>query len=113
MSAKTPASLSSAEASLPADLNARWTEARLAYPLYAALANQFELGPHPYSPGEFPPIRPTHDIFDRDLDWLDAMDEKLRAFQIRQLPPETLNASEETLRAFIQRQLKKLEKTAA
>ena len=37
----------------------------------------------------------------------------LRAFQIRQLPPETLNASEEGLRAFLQRQLKKQEKTPA
>jgi hypothetical protein len=111
MTAKTPfpaANLSSGEttASL-ADFTARWTEARLAYPLYAALANQFNFGPLPHLAGELPPLRPTRETFDGDLAWLDAVDEKVRAFQIRQLPPEALNASEETLRAFIQRQLKK------
>jgi hypothetical protein len=61
--------------------------------------------------GELPPERPTRDIFDRDLQWLDSIDGKVRAFQIRQLPSETLNSSEEALRAFIQRQLKKPDKT--
>ena len=60
-----------------------------------------------------PPQRPTRDVFDADLKWFDTIDENLRAFQIRQLPPETLNASEEGLRAFLQRQLKKQEKTPA
>jgi hypothetical protein len=95
----------------PADFAARWTEARLAYPLYAALAAQFELAPLPYSASELPPARPTRDVFDRDLQWFDAIDEKVRAFQIRQLPPETLNSSEEALRAFIQRLLKRADKT--
>jgi hypothetical protein len=97
----------------PADFAARWTEARLAYPLYAALAAQFELAPLPYAAGELPPARPTRDVFDRDLQWFDAIDEKVRAFQIRQLPPETLNSSEEALRAFIQRLLKRADKTTA
>jgi hypothetical protein len=95
----------------PAEFAARWTEARLAYPLYAALAAQFNLAPLLYPMGEFPPQRPTRDVFDRDLRWLDELDEKVRAFQIRQLPSETLNSSEEALRSFIQRQLKKPEKT--
>ncbi len=96
-----------------ADVAARWTEARVAYPLYAALATQFELAPAPYPAGELPALRPTRDVFDRDLQWFDAIDEKVRAFQIRQLPPEVLNASEEALRAFIQRLLKRPEKTNA
>jgi hypothetical protein len=95
------------------DLTAKWTEVRLAYPLYAALANQFQLEPLPHAPGELPPEKPTREVFDRDLAWLDSVDEKARAYQIRQLPAETLNASEETLRAFIQRQLKKSGKTNA
>ena len=41
------------------------------------------------------------------------IDERVLAFQIRQLPPETLNASEQSLRAFLQRQLRKQEKTTA
>ncbi|MFY9730975.1 MAG: hypothetical protein WAK24_10220 [Candidatus Acidiferrales bacterium] len=99
--------------SAPAEVAARWTEARLAYPLYAALAAQFELAPAPYPAGELPAPRPTRDVFDRDLQWFDAIDEKVRAFQIRQLPPEVLNASEEALRAFIQRLLKRPGKTNA
>ena len=97
----------------PAEFAARWTEARLAYPLYSALATQFELAPALYPAGELPALRPTRDVFDRDLQWFDAIDEKVRAFQIRQLPSEILNASEEALRAFIQRLLKRPGKTNA
>jgi hypothetical protein len=106
---KPPANAQSA----PGDFVAQWTEARGAYPLYAALATQFNLAPLPHPAGELPPLRPTRDIFDGDLKWLDAIDEKVRAFQIRQLPSETLNASEESLRAFLHRQLRKPEKTTA
>lgn len=95
----------------PADFAAQWSEARLAYPLYAALTNQFGFDPTPHPAGELPPARPTREVFDRDLAWLDNVDAKVRAFQIRQLPPETLNASEETLRAFVHRQLRKSGKT--
>jgi len=97
----------------PAEFAARWTEARLAYPLYSALTAQFELAPALYPAGELPALRPTRDVIDRDLQWFDAIDEKVRAFQIRQLPPEVLNASEEALRAFIQRLLKRPGKTNA
>jgi hypothetical protein len=93
------------------DLAAQWTEARLAYPLYAALASQFNLAPLPHAPGELPPSKPIREVFDRDLAWLNTIDDKVRAYQIRQLPAETLNASEETLRAFIHRQLRKPDKS--
>jgi hypothetical protein len=97
--------------SAAADIAARWTEARLAYPLYAALATQFNLATLPYPVAELPPQNPALDTLDRDLKWFDSVDEKVRAFQIRQLPPETLNANEESLRAFILRQLRKPDKT--
>jgi hypothetical protein len=97
----------------PGDFVAQWTEARNAYPLYAALATQFNFAPLPHPAGELPPLRPTRDVFDKDLKWLDEIDEKVRAFQIRQLPSEILNASEENLRAFLHRQLRKPEKTTA
>lgn len=95
----------------PSDFTARWTEARLAYPLYAALATQFNFAAVPYPGGDLPPARPTREVFDRDLQWVDSIDQKVLAFQIRQLPPETLNASEESLRAFILRQMRKPDKT--
>ena len=90
----------------PAEFAAQWNEARLVYPLYAALATQFNFATPPYPAGELPPVRPTREVFDRDLKWLDSIDEKVLAFQIRQLPPETLNESEENLRSFILRQLR-------
>ena len=95
------------------DFVAQWTEARDAYPLYAALATQFNFAALPHPAGELPPLRPTRDVFDNDLKWLDEIDEKVRAFQIRQLPSEILNASEESLRAFLHRQLRKPEKATA
>jgi len=94
-----------------ADLAALWAEARLAYPLYATLAVEFDLAPVPYPAGEVPPARPTRSVFDRDLKWLDTIDDHLLAYQLRQVPPATLHASEPSLRAFIQRQLRKPEKS--
>ena len=95
----------------PADLAAQWKEARLVYPLYAAFAIQFDLAPLPYPPGELPPARPTRSVFDSDLKWLDAIDQKVLAYQMRQIPSDILNASEESLRALIHRQLRKPDKT--
>ena len=51
-------------------------------------------------------------MFDRDLKWLDTIDDNLLAYQLRQVPSEILNASEPALRSFIQRQLRKPNKTA-
>jgi len=97
----------------PADLAAQWKEARLVYPLYAALATQFDLASLPYPPGDLPPARPTRSVFDAGLKWLDILDQKVLAFQLRQLSPGILNASEESLRALIHRQLRKSDKTDA
>lgn len=97
----------------PADLAAQWTEARAVYPIYAALATQFDLTPLPYPAGELPPARPTRSAFDSLLQWLAGVDGRALAYQIRQLPSEILNASEQALRALIQRQLRKPDKTDA
>jgi hypothetical protein len=97
----------------PADFAAQWQEARLVYPIYAALATQFDLAPLPYAAGELPAERPTREAFDGDLKWLAALDGKVLAYQIRQLPPQILNGSEASLRALINRQLKKPDKTNA
>ena len=97
----------------PADLTAQWQEARLVYPIYAALATQFDLAPLPYAAGELPPEKPSREAFDGDLKWLTALDEKVLAYQIRQLPSQVLNGSEQALRALIHRQLRKVDKTNA
>jgi hypothetical protein len=95
----------------PAEFATQWTEARHAYPLYAALATQFNLAPLPHAHGELPPVRPPRETFDTDLKWLNEVDAKVLAYQIRQLPSEILNASDETLRAVLHRQLRKQAKT--
>ncbi len=95
----------------PADLTAQWQEARLVYPIYAALATQFDLAPLPYASGELPPEKPSREAFDGDLKWLAALDQKVLAYQIRQLPSQILNGSEASLRALIHRQLRKADKT--
>jgi hypothetical protein len=101
----------SASAPAPVEFATQWTEARQAYPLYAALATQFNLAPLPHPLGELPPVRPPRETFDTDLKWLEEVDEKVKAYQIRQLPSEVLNASDETLRAVLHRQLRKQKKT--
>ena len=100
-------------ASGPADLAAQWSEARAVYPIYAALATQFNLAQLPYPAGELPPARPTRSAFDSVLKWLGSLDERALAYQIRQLASDVLNASEEALRALIHRQLRKPDKTDA
>jgi hypothetical protein len=120
MSLKTPSTttLSAPEAKQDAaktaatlDPASQWKEALLVYPLYAALALQFELAASPYPAPELPPARPTRPLFDQHVEWMDAVDAKVFAYQIRQIPPETLNASEQSLRAFALRQLRKQDKT--
>ena len=89
---------------------AQWEEARNAYPIYAALATQFHLANLPHPEGELPPAKPTRETFDKLMRWLDDMDEKIKAFQLRQLLPDALNTSEQSLRAFTVRQLRKPKK---
>jgi len=93
------------------DPASQWKEALLVYPLYAALAEKFEFAPSPYPAGEAPPARPTRPIFEHHIQWMNTIDGKVLAYQIRQIPPETLNGSEQCLRAFILRQLRKPDKT--
>ncbi len=108
-----PRPASDAASPAPADFATQWQEARLVYPIYAALATQFELAPQPYASEKLPPEKPTRQSFDGVLQWLAAIDEKTMAYQIRQLPPNVLNGSEAALRALIHRQLKKTDKTTA
>lgn len=93
------------------DPASQWKEALLVYPFYSALTEKFEFAPSPYPAGEAPPARPTRPIFERHIQWMNTIDSKVLAYQIRQIPPETLNGSEQCLRAFILRQLRKPDKT--
>jgi hypothetical protein len=110
MSSRTTLPPETVTPTAPADLTTAWAEARRAYPIYSALARQFDISPTPYEDNAVPEeIGPA--VVERNLRWFDEMDAQVKAYQIRQLPPATLNAKEEGLRAFIQRQLKKAQKT--
>jgi hypothetical protein len=93
------------------ELAAKWNEGRNAYPIYAALALQCQLGSLPFAEGQLPPVNRGIEGMAQDLRWLDELDDKIRAVDLRQLLPDTLNTSEVSLRAFVQRQLRKPEKT--
>lgn len=111
---KTPASSKGQPGATqnPEQLASQWEEARLTYPIYSALATQFDLAALPYRDGELPPARPTRAMFDRHLNWLEAVDEKVLAYQLRQIPPSILNASEEGLRSLVRRHLRRPKKTS-
>ena len=113
MSSRSTLPPDAASIAAPADLTTAWAEARRAYPIYAALARQFEISETPYSEGEAVPEEIGPAVVERNLRWFDEMDAQVKAFQIRQLPPATLNAKEEGLRAFIQRHLRKPQKSVA
>jgi hypothetical protein len=95
------------------DLAAKWNEGRNAYPIYAALALQCQLSSLPFAEGQLPPVDRSSEGMAQDLAWLDELDGKIRAVDLRQLLPDTLNTSEVSLRAFVERQLRKPGKTDA
>ncbi|HEX8835897.1 MAG TPA: hypothetical protein VF748_03095 [Candidatus Acidoferrum sp.] len=91
---------------------AQWKEAREVFPIYLALAKQQEIDiPFPQAKRNLPE-RPDADLFTQVHEWLDAMDQKVIAHQLRHLlQMTTLNASENSLRALIRRHLRKPKKS--
>ena len=89
-----------ATAGAAVDPASQWKEALLVYPLYAALTEKFGFAASPYAVAEAPPSRPTRPMFERHMEWMSAIDSRVLAYQIRQIPPETLNGSEKCLRAL-------------
>ena len=96
----------------PAEVAAQWAEARLVYPLYLALAQQFDLGTPPCRDGEGLDAHPSPEIFERVWGWLDSMDQLVQAHQLRQLLTSRFLVSEECLRALILHHLRKQDKAA-
>lgn len=88
-----------------------WDEARLAYPIYAALGKQLRMGSLPFENSFSAPDNPSPEVRTRLLQWLDEVDANAKAYQIRQLPLAIFNHSEPALRALIQRHLRKAVKT--
>ncbi|HEY6944511.1 MAG TPA: hypothetical protein VI431_05170 [Candidatus Acidoferrum sp.] len=91
---------------------AQWKEAREVFPIYLALAKQLEIEiPFPQAKRNLPE-KPDTDLFSQVHEWLDSMDQKVMAHQLRHLlQMTTLNASETSLRALIRRHLRKPKKS--
>lgn len=98
----------------PAEVAAQWAEARLVYPLYVALAQQFDLGTPPWHDSEIADYgHPSPEVFESVWGWLDSMDQLVQAHQLRQLLTSRFVVSEECLRALILHHLGKQNKAAS
>jgi len=91
-----------------------WNEARSVFPIYLALAKQIEEEIPFVQDKRILPEKPSLELFSQVRAWLDAMDQKVMAHQLRHLlQMTTLNANESGLQALIQRHLRKPAKTTA
>jgi len=89
-----------------------WAELRSVFPIYLALAKQLEIAiPFPQDKRNLPE-KPSLELFKQVQTWLDSLDQRVLAHQLRHLlQMTTLNANESGLRALIQRHLRKASKT--
>src|SRR5437868_3986810 len=85
----------------------KWRNARRIYPVYSALAQQFDLGVGPCRELESPINRSEPEVLQRINEWFDQMDNQVQVFQLRQLLQTTHLATEENLHALLARHLGK------
>jgi hypothetical protein len=89
-----------------------WNEARSVFPIYLALAKQIEEEIPFAQDKRILPEKPSLELFSQVRTWLDEMDQKVMAHQLRHLlQMTTLNANESGLQALIERHLRKAVKT--
>jgi len=85
---------------------AQWDETRSVFPIYLALAKQIEAEIPFAQDKRILPEKPSLELFSQVRVWLDGLDQKVMAHQLRHLlQMTTLNANESGLRALIQRHL--------
>jgi hypothetical protein len=93
---------------------ARWRAARRLYPVYSALALQFELSLPPCRDLDDVDVHSEPDLLEKVEYWFGELDEKLEVQHFRQLLHGTgVGTSEEKLNALIERHLRKPSKTEA
>ena len=86
------------------NLAARWRSARRVYAVYAPLVRQSRLGPG--CPELDAPVdRPQPEVLERAQQWLDGMDPRIQAAELRRLLQTTQLATEENLQDLIVRYL--------
>jgi hypothetical protein len=99
-------------AATPSNTHA-WESFVRVYPIYSALSRHLGLSEGPYPPGADAAPWPTKDAWARDLCWLDEVDQRVQAVDLRKFLSTPAAAREEDLRLFLQRQLRKSQKLPA
>jgi len=92
------------------ELAAEWRAARRVYPLYAAALKTFNLGLGPCPSLESPIDREDEQSMNEVREWLQEMDRRCSAAQIRQIIQHSNLGTEPCLRALIKRHLLRPEK---
>ncbi len=92
-------------------LASEWREARLLYPLYAALSREFVIDAPPCLELEAPVEAPDQETVERAGEWLDRMDARMQVHQLRQFLQTTPMAGEEVVQVLLSRYLRKREKS--
>lgn len=93
------------------ELAEQWHEARLLYPLYAALAREFVIDLPPCSDLESNVEAPPSESVEQARQWLAEVDERIQVYQLRQFLQTTTLVSEETLRNLLLHHLRKQKRT--
>src|SRR5438876_8904762 len=87
---------------------AHWTSARRLYPIYVALAIQFELGSPPFKSLDGIKEISEPEVIERVEEWLAEMDERIQVYQFRELLQTSgMAAKEDKLQSLIERHLHK------
>ena len=89
-----------------------WNSARRLYPIYVALAIQFELGSPPFKSLDGIKEISEPEVIERVEEWLAEMDERIQVHQFRELLQTSgMAAKEDKLQSLIERHLHKENKS--
>src|SRR5208282_4079501 len=91
----------------------RWVEAQLVFPLYRAMAEQFNLSGPPCTLEDLCGPNRREELLHAVRAWFDQMDQATPVHQVRQLLQANYAAAEKNLRAFALRLLRKRSKQPA
>ncbi|MDT8070640.1 MAG: hypothetical protein ROO76_20965 [Terriglobia bacterium] len=89
------------------EIAAAWREARRIYPIYTAVISRFELPLKSCHHLDSPVDRADDDATKQVREWLESVDEKIEAAQLRQVLQTTTLATEESMQSLAQRYLAK------
>jgi hypothetical protein len=94
----------------PTDIAAFWRTSRRLYTIYSELNRSFEMGLPASKELESTDERSEPEVIARALEWMEQMDGRVQAWQLRQLLQSTNLQTEENLRALSVHYLEKKEK---